>query len=127
VLDEDRNRARRRAKEALDRYSGLLRESIKLAKNVNEALRHSSQEEVDIETLVDQGRMIAGTPEDCVAILQRAQDELGVTVVDCNFLFGGLTYEEADRTIRLFGSEVIPKMRARQPTWKGQLASAAAR
>jgi natural product biosynthesis luciferase-like monooxygenase protein len=127
VLDEDRERARRRAKEALQRYSALLAESIKLAKNVNEALRHSSQEEVNIESLVDQGRMIAGTPDDCVASLQRAQDELGVTVVDCNFLFGGLTYEEADRTIRLFGTEVIPRMRDQQPAWKGALASAAAR
>lgn len=124
VLDEDRDRARRRAKEALQRYSSLLRESIKLAKNVNEALRHSSQEEVDIDSLVDQGRMIAGTPDDCLAILKRAQAELGVTVVDCNFLFGGLTYEEAGRTIRLFGDEVIPRMRDSQPSWKGQLAAA---
>ena len=124
ILDDDRDRARRRAKEALTRYSSLLRESIKLAKNVNEALLHSSQEEVDIDQIVDQGRMIAGTPEDALATLRRAEDELGVTIVDCNFLFGGLTYEEADRTINMFSTEVIPKMRDSHPSWQGQLAAA---
>ncbi|HLG72037.1 MAG TPA: LLM class flavin-dependent oxidoreductase [Chloroflexota bacterium] len=124
VCDEDGDVARRRAKQALERYTGLLQESLRQAKNVNEALRQSAAEDVDIEHIVEQGRMCVGTPDECLAVLQRAQDELGVTVVDGNFLFGGMTYEEADRSIRLFANEVMPRMRDQHPAWKRQLAAA---
>jgi len=123
-VHENGDVARSRFKQALERYSGLLRASIEQASDVHAALRESSAEDVDINTVIDEGRVCAGTPDECLAILQRAQDELGVTVVDCNFLFGGLTYEEADRSIRLFASEVLPRLRDRQPSWKPQLAGA---
>jgi len=124
VLDHDGAAARKRAEQALHRYSALLRESLLLAKSVNKALESSSQEDVNIEKLVDEGRLLAGTPEECLAVLERAQDQLGLTVVDCNFLFGGLTYEEADRSIRLFASEIIPRLHDRQPSWKAPLVAA---
>jgi alkanesulfonate monooxygenase SsuD/methylene tetrahydromethanopterin reductase-like flavin-dependent oxidoreductase (luciferase family) len=124
VCDEDGEVARQRAKTAIQRYTGLLQQSLKQAKDVNEALRQSAAEDVDIERVIEQGRVCAGTPDECLAVLQRAQDELGVTIVDCNFLFGGMTYEEADRSIQLFASEVMPRLRERQPAWKGQLAGA---
>ena len=124
VVDENGDVARQRAKKALERYSGLLQESLKQAADVHAALRESAAEDVDINTVIDQGRVCAGTPDECAAILQRAQDELGVTIVDCNFLFGGLTYAEADRSIRLFASDVMPRLRDRQPAWKPQLAGA---
>lgn len=123
-VDEDGDRARARFKQALERYTALLQESLHQAKDVNEALRQSAAEDVDIDRVIEQGRVCAGTPEECTAILQRAQDQLGVTIVDCNFLFGGITYEEADRSINLFAEEVMPKLRGRQPAWKPQLAGA---
>jgi natural product biosynthesis luciferase-like monooxygenase protein len=124
VLDESGARARQRAEEALRRYAGLLRESLSQASDVHAALAHSNQEGIDIDKLVDEGRLAAGTPDEIVGMLERAQDELGVTIVDCSFMFGGITYEEADRSIRLFASEVMPRLRERQPSWKTQLAAA---
>ncbi|HEY8692563.1 MAG TPA: hypothetical protein VIR57_07460, partial [Chloroflexota bacterium] len=87
---------------------------------VHAALRESAAEDVDIEKVIEQGRVCAGTPDECAAILQRAQDELGVTIVDCNFLFGGMTYEQADRSIELFAREVMPRLRHTEPSWKAQ-------
>jgi natural product biosynthesis luciferase-like monooxygenase protein len=124
VLDESGAKARKRAEQALTRYAGLLRESIGQAKDVNAALKHSASEGIEVDKLVDEGRLAAGTPDEIVAMLERAQDELGVTIVDCSFMFGGITYEEADRSIRLFASEVMPRLRQRQPAWKAQPAGA---
>ncbi len=74
--------------------------------------------------MIEQGRVCAGTPDECLAILERAQDQLGLTIVDCNFLFGGLTYQEAQCSIELFASKVMPRLKNRLPSWKGQLAGA---
>jgi len=123
-VHEDGQLARERCKQALRRYSELLRASLQQARDVNEALRQSAAEDVDIDKVIDQGRVCAGTPEECLGILERAQDQLGLTIVDCNFLFGGLTYEEADRSIRLFATEVMPRLKNRLPSWKGALAGA---
>ena len=123
-VHEDGNVARERCKQALRRYSDLLRASLQQAKDVNEALRQSAAEDVDIDHVIEQGRVCAGTPDECLAILERAQDQLGLTIVDCNFMFGGLTYEEADRSIQLFASKVMPRLKNRLPSWKGQLAGA---
>jgi alkanesulfonate monooxygenase SsuD/methylene tetrahydromethanopterin reductase-like flavin-dependent oxidoreductase (luciferase family) len=124
VVDENGDVARKRAKQALQRYSGLLQESLRQATDVHAALRESAAEEVDIDQVIEQGRLCAGTPDECAAILQRAQDELGVTIVDGNFLFGGMTYEEADRSIKLFSTEVMPRLRNQEPAWKAQPAGA---
>jgi len=124
VVDEDRAVARQRAEQALRRYSDLLKDSLAQAESVHDALAASGAEDIDIDKVIDQGRVIAGTPDDCVKALEYAQDELGVTIVDCNFLFGGITYEQADRSIELFASEVMPKLRSRQPAWRGTLAGA---
>jgi len=124
VVDENGDVARQRAKQALKRYSALLQESLHQASDVHAALRESAAEDVDIEKVIEQGRVCAGTPDECAGILQRAQDELGVTIVDCNFLFGGMTYEQADRSIELFASEVMPRLRHTEPSWKAQPAGA---
>jgi alkanesulfonate monooxygenase SsuD/methylene tetrahydromethanopterin reductase-like flavin-dependent oxidoreductase (luciferase family) len=79
---------------------------------------------IPVETMIAQGRVIAGTPDECVDQLAHAQDVLGLTTVDGNFLFGGMPYEQAERSLRLFGGEVIPALRDRQPGWRAQLAAA---
>ena len=118
VVDENGHKARQIAETALQRYTHLNVLAREQATDVSEALRGAPQEEIDVPKLVDEGRVCAGTPDECVEILERAVVELGVTIVDCTFLFGGITYEQADRSIKLFASEVLPRLRDRQPAWK---------
>ncbi len=48
--------------------------------------------------------------------LKRAQDTLGFTHCDCTFFFGGVTYDQAQRSLRLFANEVIPRLKNREPS-----------
>ena len=49
--------------------------------------------------------------DDCVAVIERARDLIGVTNVDCTFTFGSIDLETARRSMRLFASDVIPRLR----------------
>jgi hypothetical protein len=60
-------------------------------------------------------RVIACTPDEAVTLLERAQDAMGFTQCDCTFFFGGITHDQAKRSLRLFGEHVIPKLRNREP------------
>jgi len=51
---------------------------------------------------------IIGTPEDCVAQLQKLRDEMGCTHVILWFNFGWLTHQEVSEQMRLFAQEVMP-------------------
>ncbi len=112
VLDENGPRARQTAHEAVSRYLALNFEAQSLAKDkaVAQAL-HAALEDLSIERLVDEGRLIAGTPDEAVQALERARDALGLTGVDCTFYFGGIDLETARRSMRLFATEVIPRLR----------------
>jgi alkanesulfonate monooxygenase SsuD/methylene tetrahydromethanopterin reductase-like flavin-dependent oxidoreductase (luciferase family) len=114
VLSEDRAEARQLAHDALVRYMQL---SIIAQSNAKSfVIRPESRalaergEGVDIDKLVDEGRVLAGTPDDVIAILERAEQEIGLTSVDCTFTFGGLTQEQAERSLRLMASEVFPRL-----------------
>ncbi len=79
---------------------------------------------IPIETIIEQGRIICGTPDECIQQLRHAQDVLGLSAVDLNMLFGGLPYELAERSTRLFAAEVMPTLRDRKPAWRAALDSA---
>jgi natural product biosynthesis luciferase-like monooxygenase protein len=108
VVDEDSAVARERCQRARERYdasgAAARRQTTSPAANM------------PVEALVEQGRLIAGTPEECLHQLEYARDTLGLTAVDLNFLFGGITYEQAERSMRLFAVHVIPKLRDRRST-----------
>ena len=70
----------------------------------------------DIDKLVEACRTVACTPEETVTLLERAQDTLGLTHCDCTFFFGGVTYEQAQRSLGLFSNEVIPRLKDRAPS-----------
>jgi alkanesulfonate monooxygenase SsuD/methylene tetrahydromethanopterin reductase-like flavin-dependent oxidoreductase (luciferase family) len=69
----------------------------------------------DIDRMVEELRTIACTPDEAVTLLERAQDTLGFTHCDCTFYFGGVTYDQAQRSMRLFANEVIPRLKNREP------------
>jgi alkanesulfonate monooxygenase SsuD/methylene tetrahydromethanopterin reductase-like flavin-dependent oxidoreductase (luciferase family) len=54
------------------------------------------------------GQIIAGSPESCVKQIQRIHDEVGAGVLDLVFSGGG---DEVRRSVELFGSKVLPKIR----------------
>lgn len=73
----------------------------------------------DIDKMVEESRTIASTPDETVAVLERAQDVLGFTHCDCTFLFGGVSHEQAERSLRLFANEVMPRLKNREPSIAG--------
>jgi natural product biosynthesis luciferase-like monooxygenase protein len=112
VVDEDRRRAYQIATEALPRYFGLLEQSIKLfTGGGGRPPMPDPMENFSIERWVDEGRILCGTPDDIVPVLKRAESELGITGVDGAFYFGGMPFAAAERSLRLFAEEVIPRMR----------------
>jgi hypothetical protein len=53
--------------------------------------------------------MLCGTPDDVISILRRAADATGLTEAHCLFQFGSITFEQAQRSLELFASQVMPK------------------
>lgn len=109
VVDEDRERARRIGAEAIVNYFNLHGEA--LAMSPVSAGRPNPLAGFAIDKWIDEGRLLCGTPDDVVAALQRAETELGITGVDGTFFFGGIPWETAERSLRLFAEEVIPRLR----------------
>jgi len=64
-----------------------------------------------VPQMVKECRVIAGTPDDAVKLLTQAQEMLGFTQVDCTFYFGGIPFEIAQRSHRLFAEKVMPRLR----------------
>jgi natural product biosynthesis luciferase-like monooxygenase protein len=116
VLTDDRASARRIAKEGLQRYVRLNFDAQSLAKTqvlrAETAAMARNPDSIDIDALVEQGRVLAGTPDEVAATLKRARDVLGITGVDCTFTFGAIDWETAERSMRLFATDVIPQVRA---------------
>ena len=54
--------------------------------------------------------VIAGTPDVVRAEIERQAVELGINYLLSYLFFGTMTLEEALRSLRLFSSEVMPKI-----------------
>jgi len=119
VLDEDRARARETATQAIHRYAQLLKESTTLM-TAPGSRPPSPLEDFDVDRWLEEGRILVGTPDDVVPILQRAEAALGITGIDGTFLFGGIPFETAERSLRLFAEEVIPRMQKAKAPINGQ-------
>ncbi len=68
-----------------------------------------------VEHMVDEGRLIAGSPEEVAAQLRYLQGEIGFTQVDLMFQLGGLPFAHARESMQLFAAEVMPKLRQTVP------------
>jgi len=55
---------------------------------------------------------VIGTPERCIEVLRNVQNTLGASEFVGVFKYGGMPYEEAERSLRLFASEVMPALKA---------------
>jgi alkanesulfonate monooxygenase SsuD/methylene tetrahydromethanopterin reductase-like flavin-dependent oxidoreductase (luciferase family) len=63
----------------------------------------------DFTALEAIGHGIAGSPATVRDYIARLQDETGVNTVLCQMVFGDMRFDDAARSIELFGREVIPK------------------
>ncbi len=106
VVAEDRAEARRIAEAGLAEHVRLNRASRSLAK------LESGPEpaQIPIAQLVEQGRLIAGDPDDCVQLLRLVGSEIGTTETHCLFQFGNITFANAQRSLELFASQVMPRL-----------------
>ena len=120
VLTESKREAREIAHNAWQRYMAATnhtfeRLEVSATGPGADARRKLTQDLLDTDRMVEELRQVACTPDECVSLLERAQDLLGFSQVDCTFFFGGVTFEQAQRSLRLFASEVMPKLRHREP------------
>jgi natural product biosynthesis luciferase-like monooxygenase protein len=105
VIAEDRAEARRIAEHGLHVHNRLNHETRSLSKDVP----GPEPEHPPVEALVEDARMLCGTPEDVINILRRAADATGLTEAHCLFQFGSVTFDQAQRSLELFAREVMPK------------------
>jgi len=120
VISPDGKEARDIAAKALQRYMGAITHTLERteasrlkAEAEDRGRAQVAREVLDVDGLVAQCRVVAGTPEEAVDTLSRAHDMMGFTQVDCTFYFGGIPFEVAQRSHRLFASEVMPRLRNR--------------
>jgi alkanesulfonate monooxygenase SsuD/methylene tetrahydromethanopterin reductase-like flavin-dependent oxidoreductase (luciferase family) len=52
-----------------------------------------------------------GTPEQVIDKYRKRREIVGPTSVMATFMYGGMPYDTAERSVRLFASEVIPELR----------------
>jgi len=67
-------------------------------------------ETLSVEELA-RDRFVIGTPDDCIRECRRHRDELGVTHLIVRFNFPGMSPANVLGAMRLFGKEVLPRMR----------------
>ncbi|HLG72256.1 MAG TPA: LLM class flavin-dependent oxidoreductase [Chloroflexota bacterium] len=109
VVAEESKEARRIAESALAEHVRLNRESRSLSK-ADGALGEAAA--VSIEQLVDEGRLIAGDPGECARTLHWIAGQTGCSETHCLFQFGDVTFPVAQRSLELFATEVMPRLRA---------------
>jgi alkanesulfonate monooxygenase SsuD/methylene tetrahydromethanopterin reductase-like flavin-dependent oxidoreductase (luciferase family) len=63
----------------------------------------------DFAALEQIGHGIAGSPATVRDYISRLQQETGVNTVLCQIVFGDMRFDDAARSIELFGREVIPQ------------------
>ena len=106
VVGEDREETRKTAEAALALQVRMMYEIQRLSASS----AWSGFEELTLERLVDEGRLIAGNPDDCVRLIQKVQSEIGFTCLNCTFQFGGISFPRAQRSMELFAAEVAPRL-----------------
>jgi alkanesulfonate monooxygenase SsuD/methylene tetrahydromethanopterin reductase-like flavin-dependent oxidoreductase (luciferase family) len=120
VLSEDGREAKQIARAAVERYTAATTHTLERleqdrAYEQDPERDRMKQDLLDIDRMVDECRIIAGTPDEAVRLLERAQDLMGFTQCDCTFYWGGIPYAAAQRSQRLFGEKVMPRLKAREP------------
>jgi alkanesulfonate monooxygenase SsuD/methylene tetrahydromethanopterin reductase-like flavin-dependent oxidoreductase (luciferase family) len=73
----------------------------------------ATEADITFENIHKDGRLILGTPNECVDLLHRWREEVGADYVIVRFRqahSGGPAHHEAMKAIELFGSRVLPQL-----------------
>ena len=81
----------------------------KFTEKVNE---YSSEDVRDFFT----GLQVWGTPEQCYGKVMDIHKRTGHDTTVCAFSYGGMPFEDAEKSMRLFASGVLPDLQRFQPT-----------
>jgi alkanesulfonate monooxygenase SsuD/methylene tetrahydromethanopterin reductase-like flavin-dependent oxidoreductase (luciferase family) len=76
-----------------------------------EASPRASITELDVPKLIDEGRLLAGSPREVADMLRQLHGEIGFTQVNMMYQLGGLSFEVAQESMQLFAHEVMPLLR----------------
>src|SRR5207302_2762697 len=108
VICERGDRARELAIGAFSRFLGQLRESRQRPTRYVEPLPRGGRviTDQDVPKLIDEGRLLAGSPREVADMLRSLQREVGFTQVNMMFQLGGLSFEVAQESMQLFAREV---------------------
>jgi alkanesulfonate monooxygenase SsuD/methylene tetrahydromethanopterin reductase-like flavin-dependent oxidoreductase (luciferase family) len=109
VVCERGDRAHELAIAAFTRFLAQLRESRQRPTRFVMPTRAAGLlTDQDVPSLIAEGRLIAGNPQEVADTLRYLQSEVGFTEVDMMFQLGGLSFEVAQESMQLVASEVMP-------------------
>ena len=113
VVAESGARARQLALPAVQRFLAAKDAAEDLSKAQElRAGAGGATEQLSIERMIDEARLVAGSPQEVVDMLRYLEGEIGFTQVDLMFQLGGLPFEAARESMGLFAAEVMPKLRS---------------
>jgi alkanesulfonate monooxygenase SsuD/methylene tetrahydromethanopterin reductase-like flavin-dependent oxidoreductase (luciferase family) len=99
-VDEQADRARRVAEEAIERYDAYSRDAL--------GRRAEGLPASDWNTMLEQGRNVYGTPDQCIRYIENTRRNYEFDIFSATFNFGGIPHEEILGAMRLFAKEVMP-------------------
>jgi alkanesulfonate monooxygenase SsuD/methylene tetrahydromethanopterin reductase-like flavin-dependent oxidoreductase (luciferase family) len=67
-------------------------------------------EPASIVKKIQEGKLVAGTPDEVYTQLRTIEERLGIGHVSLFFNFGGLEYSKARQSLLLFGQQVLPRL-----------------
>jgi natural product biosynthesis luciferase-like monooxygenase protein len=116
LVSDDSVDARRLGQEALERHvarsfsSQVVAQDARIRPEFRALAERTSS--VDVNAFIQTGRVLIGSPDECVALAQRIEAEVGLDCINCTFSWGGLDDRAVERSMRLFATEVMPRLRA---------------
>jgi alkanesulfonate monooxygenase SsuD/methylene tetrahydromethanopterin reductase-like flavin-dependent oxidoreductase (luciferase family) len=114
VVCERGEQARELAVRSFGRFlTGLRDSALRPTRGAQPPRASTALADLDIGSLIDQARLIAGTPDEVADMLSYLHGEVGFTHLNHMFQFGGLSFDLAQQSMALYAQEVMPKLRSR--------------
>jgi len=114
VVCEKGEQARELAVHSFGRFLlGLRGSALRPTRGAHAPRASAALAELDVASLIDQARLIAGNPDEVADMLSYLQGEVGFTHLNHMFQFGGISFDLAQQSMALYAHEVMPKLRAR--------------
>lgn len=122
ICDEDGKRAKDRGQQFVTTYLASLMGHYELAGDHFKTAKGYESYGAAVDILKQLGldqmaegyleAMVLGTPDECIEKIHARRKIVGDFDLNCCIRFGGMPFEVADRTMRLFGSKVMPAIHA---------------